>query len=134
LFEKLGLLQNNPTPKGIGFSEDCTVYLYYFETLSVIIYGGSSNSAITYSILYDACLWYNIFLWWGYEDGLGPCYLGENCGLTSLSVKGNSVKWFFSLKVPKCDIFMTELFTLSVPIWKGDLRTEPQIHLCKVLG
>jgi hypothetical protein len=28
--------------------------------------------------------------------------------------------------VPKCEIFVTELFTLSDPIWEGDLRTEPK--------
>jgi hypothetical protein len=28
------------------------------------------------------------------------------------------------LKVPKREIFVTELFTLSDPIWIGDLRTE----------
>jgi hypothetical protein len=30
------------------------------------------------------------------------------------------------LKVPKREIFMTELFTLSDPIWIGDMRTEPK--------
>ncbi len=29
-----------------------------------------------------------------------------------------------SLKVPKREIFVTELFILSDPIWVGDLRTE----------
>ncbi len=29
------------------------------------------------------------------------------------------------LKVPKREIFVTELFILSDPIWVGDLRTEP---------
>ncbi len=38
------------------------------------------------------------------------------------------------LKVPKREIFVTELFILSDPIWVGDLRTEPKKHLCKVLG
>ncbi len=31
----------------------------------------------------------------------------------------------FTLKVPKREIFVTELFILSDPIWLGDLRTEP---------
>ncbi len=30
-----------------------------------------------------------------------------------------------TLKVPKREIFETELFILSDPIWVGDLRTEP---------
>jgi hypothetical protein len=30
------------------------------------------------------------------------------------------------LKVPKREIFVTELFILSDPIWVGDLRTEPK--------
>jgi hypothetical protein len=30
------------------------------------------------------------------------------------------------LKVPKREIFVTELLTLSDPIWVGDLRTEPK--------
>jgi hypothetical protein len=30
------------------------------------------------------------------------------------------------LKVPKREIFMTELFILRDPIWVGDLRTEPK--------
>jgi hypothetical protein len=29
------------------------------------------------------------------------------------------------LKVPKREIFVTELFTRSDPIWIGDMRTEP---------
>jgi hypothetical protein len=29
------------------------------------------------------------------------------------------------LKVPKREIFVTELFTQSDPIWIGDMRTEP---------
>jgi hypothetical protein len=28
------------------------------------------------------------------------------------------------LKVPKCEIFITELYTLSDPIWVGDLGSE----------
>jgi hypothetical protein len=32
------------------------------------------------------------------------------------------------LKVPKREIFVTELFLLSDPIWVGDLRTEPKKH------
>jgi hypothetical protein len=37
------------------------------------------------------------------------------------------VGWLInSLKVPNREIFLTELFTLSVPIWIGDLRTEPK--------
>ncbi len=38
------------------------------------------------------------------------------------------------LKVPKREIFVTELFILSDPIWVGDLRNEPKNLLCKVLG
>jgi hypothetical protein len=30
------------------------------------------------------------------------------------------------LKVPKREIFVTELFILSDPIWVGDLRPEPK--------
>ncbi len=30
------------------------------------------------------------------------------------------------LKVPKREIFVTELFILSNPIWIGDLRNEPK--------
>ncbi len=30
------------------------------------------------------------------------------------------------LKVPKREIFVTELFIQSDPIWVGDLRTEPK--------
>jgi hypothetical protein len=37
-----------------------------------------------------------------------------------------------SLKVPKREIFVTELFILSDPILVGDLRTE--LLLCKVSG
>ncbi len=29
-------------------------------------------------------------------------------------------------KVPKREMFVTEIFTLSDPIWKDDLRTEPK--------
>ncbi len=29
-------------------------------------------------------------------------------------------------KVPKRDIFVSELFTLSDPLWIGDLRIEPK--------
>jgi hypothetical protein len=31
-----------------------------------------------------------------------------------------------TLKVPKREIFVTELFTLSDPIWIGDMRIEPK--------
>ena len=31
-----------------------------------------------------------------------------------------------TLKVPKREIFVTELFILSDPIWVGDLRNEPK--------
>ena len=34
--------------------------------------------------------------------------------------------YFIPLKVPKREIFVTELFILSDPIWVGDLRTEPK--------
>ena len=34
------------------------------------------------------------------------------------------------LKVPKREIFVTELFILSDPIWVGDLRTEPKKTIC----
>jgi hypothetical protein len=30
------------------------------------------------------------------------------------------------LKVPKREIFVIELFTLSDPIWIGDMRIEPK--------
>ncbi len=30
--------------------------------------------------------------------------------------------------MPKREIFVTEFFTLSDPIWVGDLRTEPKIY------
>ncbi len=30
------------------------------------------------------------------------------------------------LKVPKREIFVTEIFILSDPIWIGDLRNEPK--------
>jgi hypothetical protein len=33
---------------------------------------------------------------------------------------------FLPLKVPKREIFVTELFILSDPIWVGDLRNEPK--------
>jgi hypothetical protein len=31
-----------------------------------------------------------------------------------------------ALKVPKSEIFVTELFTLSDPIWIADMRIEPK--------
>ena len=34
------------------------------------------------------------------------------------------------LKVPKREIFVTELFILSEPIWVGNLRTEPKKPIC----
>jgi hypothetical protein len=34
---------------------------------------------------------------------------------------------YFHLKVSKREIFITELFTLSDPIWVGDLGTEASI-------
>ncbi len=34
------------------------------------------------------------------------------------------------LKVPKREIFVTELFILSDPIWVGDLRNEPKKTFC----
>ena len=37
----------------------------------------------------------------------------------------NSHAWA-PLKVPKREIFVTELFVLSDPIWVGDLRNEPK--------
>ncbi len=36
----------------------------------------------------------------------------------------------FSLKVPKREIFATELFILSDPILVGDLRNEPKKPIC----
>jgi hypothetical protein len=38
------------------------------------------------------------------------------------------------LKVPKREMFMTDLFILSNPIWIGGLRIEPKINMFKVLG
>jgi hypothetical protein len=38
------------------------------------------------------------------------------------------------LKVHKHEIFVTELFTLSDPIWVSDLGLNQKIHLRKVLG
>ncbi len=35
-----------------------------------------------------------------------------------------------TLKVPKREIFVTELFILSDPIWVGDLRNEPNKPIC----
>jgi hypothetical protein len=37
------------------------------------------------------------------------------------------------LKVPKREIFVTVLYTLSDPIWLGDLGLKKKIHLCIVL-
>ncbi len=37
-----------------------------------------------------------------------------------------TVNAVFTLKVPKREMFVTELFILSDPIWVGDLRTEPK--------
>ncbi len=34
--------------------------------------------------------------------------------------------YLLKLKVPKREIFVTELFILSDPIWIGDLRIEPK--------
>ncbi len=34
------------------------------------------------------------------------------------------------LKVPKREIFVTELSTLSDPIWVGDLKNEPKKSIC----
>jgi hypothetical protein len=36
------------------------------------------------------------------------------------------------LKVPKREIFVTELFTLSDPIWIGDMYTEPKNQIFKI--
>ncbi len=36
----------------------------------------------------------------------------------------------FFLKVPKREIFVTELFILSDPIWVGDLRNESKKNFC----
>ncbi len=44
------------------------------------------------------------------------------------------MRWIILLKVPKREIFVTELFKLSDPIWKGDMRIEQKNYLCKVLG
>ncbi len=41
----------------------------------------------------------------------------------------NSHAWA-PLKVPKREIFVTELYILSDPIWVGDLRTEPKKIFC----
>ncbi len=39
-----------------------------------------------------------------------------------------------TLKVPKREIFLTELSILSGSIWIGNLRPGPKKHFCKVLG
>ncbi len=36
------------------------------------------------------------------------------------------ITWNAPLKVPKREIFVTELFILSDPIWVGDLRNGPK--------
>ncbi len=41
-------------------------------------------------------------------------------------IYGKKIILFASLKVPKREIFLAELFILSNPIWIGDLRTEPK--------
>ncbi len=38
----------------------------------------------------------------------------------------NRIYWILALEVPKREIFVTELFTLSDPIWIGDMRIEPK--------
>ncbi len=43
---------------------------------------------------------------------------------TSFTLKKTCI--ISSLKVPKREIFVTELFILSDPIWVGDLRNEPK--------
>ncbi len=44
---------------------------------------------------------------------------GSNTRMAPVEVK-------LSLKVPKREIFVTELFLLGDPIWVGDLRNEPK--------
>ncbi len=51
-------------------------------------------------------------------DSLTSVAVVEGDSLTSVAVS--------SLKVPKHEIFVNELFILSDPIWVGDLRTEPK--------
>jgi hypothetical protein len=66
-------------------------------------------------------------------DSSGIRY-GNNKGLGSLGIRfGREMVAFVPkrrnkerLKVPKREIFVTELFILSDPIWVGDLRTEPK--------
>ena len=43
----------------------------------------------------------------------------------SLKSKTSKSHTWAPLKVPKREIFVTELFTRSDPIWIGDMRTEP---------
>ncbi len=45
---------------------------------------------------------------------------------TQISICGRTSYLRNLLKVPKHEKFVTELFTLSDPIWIGDMRTEPK--------
>jgi hypothetical protein len=37
------------------------------------------------------------------------------------------------LKVPKREIFVTELFTLSDPIWVGDMQKNQFFKICRII-
>jgi hypothetical protein len=44
----------------------------------------------------------------------------------SLTERNFTIVTDATLKVPKHEIFVTEFFILSDPIWVGDLRTKPK--------
>jgi hypothetical protein len=46
----------------------------------------------------------------------------EHCYRSNLSLLHSSL----SLKVPKREIFVTEILILSDPIWVGDLKNDPK--------
>jgi hypothetical protein len=61
-------------------------------------------------------------------EGVGDCQTPEHSVVNlneSHALKDVPLN-LLHLKVPKREIFLTELFILSDPIWIGDLRTEPK--------